>query len=183
MGVSKKILDASDVRRILGRMADEIMERHPETDDLALVGIHTRGVFLAQRISSLISKKGPAALPTGSLDISLYRDDWTRITLNPVVHSTSLPFDVDGREIILIDDVLYTGRTVRAAMDAIIDFGRPKRIELCVLIDRGHRELPIEANYKGKFITTSTSEAINVMLSECDGEDGVEIISSGGDHG
>lgn len=177
---TKRILTASDIKPILMRMASEIVEKHKAIDNMALVGIHTRGVFLAQRIAAIISKTTSSGPLTGTLDISLYRDDWTRISLNPVVRSTQLPFDVDDRDIILMDDVLYTGRTVRAAMDAIIDFGRPKRIELAVLIDRGHRELPIEANFSGKYVKTMESEAINVLMTESDGEDGVEIMEAVG---
>lgn len=183
MATTKRILDASDIERILIRMAYEIVKKHKTINNIALVGIHTRGVFLAQRIAMIISETTPTMPLTGTLDISLYRDDWTRIALNPVVRATQFPFDVDDREIILIDDVLYTGRTIRAAMDAIIDFGRPKRIELCVLIDRGHRELPIEANFYGKYVKTTESEAINVLMTECDGEDGVEIMKAIGNVG
>ncbi|NOY69669.1 MAG: bifunctional pyr operon transcriptional regulator/uracil phosphoribosyltransferase PyrR [Deltaproteobacteria bacterium] len=178
MAAVNRILTASDIERILMRMACEIVEKHKAIDNMALVGIHTRGVFLARRIAAIISKTASSEPLTGTLDISLYRDDWSRISTNPVVRSTQLSFDVDDREIILMDDVLYTGRTVRAAMDAIIDFGRPKRIELAVLIDRGHRELPIEANFSGKYVKTSESQAINVLMAECDGEDGVEIMET-----
>lgn len=178
MGIAKTILDASEVEQTLTRMTDKILERHTSLDNLALVGIHTRGVFLARRIRQRILQSRSVDLPTGDVDINLYRDDWTRISHHPVVRSTEIKFKVDNRKIILVDDVLYTGRTIRAAMDAIMDFGRPERIELAVLIDRGHRELPIQADYSGRTIPTEPSEAVNVLLEESDGEDRVDILST-----
>lgn len=169
------ILDTEDIKRILIRMTHEILEIHKGADNLALVGIHTRGVYLAKRIRSEINRIEGIELPAGDMDITLYRDDWTRISPNPIVQTTDVPFSVDGKQIILIDDVLFTGRTIRAAMDALIDFGRPDRIELAVLVDRGYRELPIQANYVGKFIETRRSETVNVHLVEHDGEDRVVI--------
>ncbi|MBW1842534.1 MAG: bifunctional pyr operon transcriptional regulator/uracil phosphoribosyltransferase PyrR [Deltaproteobacteria bacterium] len=169
------ILDAADIDRILTRMTHEILEVHKGCDNLTLIGIHTRGVYLAKRIQSKINTIEGIEIPTGDIDITLYRDDWTRISHHPIVQATDISFSVNEKQIILIDDVLFTGRTTRAAMDAIVDFGRPDRIELAVLIDRGHRELPIQANYVGKFVETRRSETINVMLVEPDGEDKVVI--------
>jgi len=169
------ILDAEDIDRILTRITHEILETHRSAENLALVGIHTRGVYLAKRIQSKIERIEGIELPAGDMDITLYRDDWTRITHNPIVQTTDISFSVDGKQIILVDDVLFTGRTTRAAMDALIDFGRPDRIELAVLVDRGYRELPIQANYVGKFIETRRSETVNVLLFEQDGEDKVVV--------
>ncbi len=169
--------DASDIERILRRITNEILEVHKHPEQLALVGIHTRGVYLARRIHQLISQSETVDVDTGEIDINLYRDDWTRISHQPEVRSSNIAFDMDSRQIILIDDVLYTGRTIRAAMEALMDFGRPERIELCVLIDRGHRELPIRANYIGKMVETRRNDMVNVLLTECDGEDRVDILS------
>jgi pyrimidine operon attenuation protein/uracil phosphoribosyltransferase len=175
MGNAQHILDQVEIDRILKRMVYEILEVHKKTDQLALIGIHTRGVFLAHRLQKQIEAVEGAQLPTGEIDITLYRDDWTQKSAQPVVKTTDIAFSVDDKQIILIDDVLYTGRTVRAAMDALVDFGRPARIELAVLIDRGHRELPIQSNYTGHCVTTKPSEVINVLLTECDGEDKVVL--------
>ncbi|HUV50544.1 MAG TPA: bifunctional pyr operon transcriptional regulator/uracil phosphoribosyltransferase PyrR [Anaerolineae bacterium] len=169
------ILDAADIDRIMTRISHEILEKHKGADNLTLIGIHTRGVYLAKRIQAVIDRIEGVSVPTGDIDITMYRDDWTRISHNPIVQATDITFSVDGKQIILIDDVLFTGRTIRAAMDAIIDFGRPDRIELAVLVDRGHRELPIQANYVGKFIETRLSETVNVLLAEHDGKDQVTI--------
>ena len=169
------ILDAADIDRKLTRITHEILEVHKGADNLTLIGIHTRGVFLAKRIQVRIRDIEGIEIPTGEMDITLYRDDWTLISPNPVVKTTDISFSVDEKQIILVDDVLFTGRTTRAAMDAIIDFGRPDRIELAVLVDRGYRELPIQANYVGKFIETRRSETVNVMLEEHDGVDKVVI--------
>lgn len=175
MGKNNIILDASDIQRKLTRITHEILEVHKMIDNLTLIGIQTRGVFLAERIKSRIKDIERIDIPIGKIDITLYRDDWTRISSHPVVKTTSISFSVDKKQIILVDDVLFTGRTIRAAMDALIDFGRPDRIELAVLVDRGHRELPIQANYVGKFVETKRSETVNVMLKEHDGEDKVVI--------
>jgi pyrimidine operon attenuation protein/uracil phosphoribosyltransferase len=169
------ILDAADIDRIMTRISHEILEKHKGVDNLTLIGIHTRGVYLAKRIQDIIDRIEGVSIPTGDMDITMYRDDWSRISHNPIVQATDITFSVDGKQIILIDDVLFTGRTIRAAMDAIIDFGRPDRIELAVLVDRGHRELPIQANYVGKFIETRLSETVNVLLAEHDGKDQVTI--------
>jgi pyrimidine operon attenuation protein / uracil phosphoribosyltransferase len=175
MKSSHTILDAADIDRILVRISHEILEIHKGAQGLALIGILTRGAFLAQRLHKKIQEIEKVDVPVGQVDITLYRDDWTRITINPVIQATEIPFSVDGKEIILVDDVLFTGRTIRCAMDALIDFGRPDRIELAVLVDRGHRELPIQGNYVGKFIETRRAEMVNVMLTEYDGEDRVVI--------
>lgn len=175
MTTEKTVLSEDDINRILTRMAYEIMEIHKGIKNLALVGIQTRGVYLAKRLKSKIKEIEGEKPLIGELDINLYRDDWTQIGHSPVVKPTEINFTVEDRKIILVDDVLYTGRTVRAAMDALMDFGRPSKIELAVLIDRGHRELPIQANYVGRAIETLHSETVNVMLSEHDGEDRVVI--------
>lgn len=169
------ILDAAEIDRILKRMTHEILEVHKGTKDLALIGIHTRGVHLAKRIQAHIQTTEGKLVSTGDMDITLYRDDWTQIGHSPVVQATDIPFDVEGKQIILVDDVLFTGRTIRAAMDALMDFGRPARIELAVLVDRGHRELPIQGDYTGKFVKSRLTETVNVLLTESDNEDRVEI--------
>jgi len=169
------ILDAADINRKLQRITHEILEVHRGVENLILIGIQTRGVYLAKRIQSRINEIEGIEIPTGEMDITLYRDDWTRISPNPVVRATDISFPIDKKQIVLVDDVLFTGRTTRAAMDALIDFGRPDRIELVVLVDRGHRELPIQANYVGEFVETRRSETVNVLLREHDGEDKVVI--------
>ena len=175
MGKQDTLLDREDIERIITRMTHEILEVHKGIENLTLVGIQTRGVYLAKRIQSKIKEIEGIEIPTGDIDITLYRDDWTRISHHPVVQDTDIFFSVDGKQIILVDDVLFTGRTTRAAMDAVIDFGRPDRIELAVLVDRGHRELPIQANYVGKHVETDRSNTVNVLLSEYDGEDKVVL--------
>lgn len=169
------IIDSSGIDRILIRMTHEILEVHKGTEQLTLIGIQTRGVHMARRIQKRIQAIEGVEVPVGVLDITLYRDDWTRISHHPVIQATDISFSVDDRDILLIDDVLFTGRTIRAAMDALIDFGRPQRIELAVLVDRGHRELPIQANYVGKSLPTRRSENVNVMFSESDGVDQVVL--------
>ncbi len=176
MGNIHMVLDASDIEKILKQMTIKIIETHKRLDDLALIGIHTRGVYLAKRIQAQIQQSESIEIPTGDVDINLYRDDWTRIGPQPIVRKSDIAFNVDDKQIILIDDVLFTGRTTRAGMDALIDFGRPARIELAVLIDRGHRELPIQANYIGKTIKTTINEAVNVLLKEFDDIDRVDIL-------
>ena len=160
------IMDADGIRRALIRIAHEITEKNRGVENVALVGIRTRGVPLAARIAEEIQKIENVAVPTGSLDITLYRDDLTTMGYNPVIHGTEIDCDVTGKHIVLVDDVLYTGRTIRAALDALIDMGRPKSIQLAVLIDRGHRELPIRADYAGKNVPTSRKETIEVALQE-----------------
>lgn len=171
-----QIMEADGIRRALTRIAHEIIERNKGTEDLALIGIHTRGVPLAQRIAAKIKEIEGATVPVGELDISLYRDDLSPVAEQPVINHTDIPFSVANKTIVLVDDVIYTGRTVRAALDGIVDRGRPKAIQLAVLIDRGHRELPIRADFVGKNVPTSRQEVISVCLEETDGEDGVYIM-------
>ncbi len=163
--------------RTLARIAHEILERGHGLDELALVGIRTRGVPLARRLAAIIKEISQHDVPTGALDITLYRDDLMRhaVGAQPVVRSTDIPFSIDDRRILLVDDVLYTGRTIRAALDALIEFGRPRSIQLVVLVDRGHRELPIKADYVGKNIPTSAAQSVHVHLAEIDGRDEVEV--------
>ena len=169
------VLDAAAIRRALTRIAHEILERNQGGEQLALVGIHTRGVPLSRRLADKILEVEGVRPPCGDIDITLYRDDVGRARTQPEVHGTSIPFEVDARRIVLADDVLYTGRTVRAAMDALVDFGRPRTIQLAVLIDRGHRELPIRPDYVGKNVPTSHDERVSVRLAEHDGRDEVVI--------
>ena len=175
MDKTHNILNKQEIDRILTRMAYSIIEVHKGTEKLALIGIQTRGVHIAQRIQAKIMDIEKVEVPTGHMDITLYRDDWTQIGHHPVVQATDIPFIVNGKNIVLVDDVLFTGRTIRAAMDALIDFGRPDRIKLAVLVDRGHRELPIQADYIGKYVETRHSETVNVLLAECDDSDKVVI--------
>lgn len=170
-----EIMDSAAVRRALVRIAHEAIESNKGVGNVALVGIRTRGVPLARRLAKLIHQIEAVQCPVGILDITLYRDDLTTIAYQPVVHKTYIPFDVTGKSIILVDDVLYTGRTVRAALDALVDYGRPARIQLAVLVDRGHRELPIRADFVGKNAPTSRQEVVSVLLTEIDGEERVII--------
>ncbi len=172
------ILDASDIERIIKRIAHELLEENRGTENLVLIGIQTRGVYLAKRIGAIIKDVEGIEIPTGDIDITLYRDDWTRISQHPVVQATDIAFPIEEKHVVLVDDVLFTGRTTRAAMDALMDFGRPDQIELAVLVDRGHRELPIQANYTGKLVETRRAETVNVMLSESDGEDKVYVVTN-----
>ena len=171
-----KVLDKEAMERALTRIAHEILERNKGVGDLCLVGIRNRGVFIANRLAESIKRIEGKVVPVGVLDITLYRDDLTMISTHPVVHKTEIDFDINDKTLILVDDVLYTGRTVRAALDALIDFGRPKSIQLAVLVDRGHRELPIRADYTGKNIPTSNKETVEVRLQEVDGKDEAVII-------
>ena len=171
------VMAADQVARTVTRIAHEIVERHRTLDDLALVGIRTRGVPLARRLSAVLHDITDVAVPTGVLDITLYRDDLMRhpVGPQPVLRKTEIEFSIDDRRILLVDDVLYTGRTVRAAFDALIDFGRPRSIELVVLVDRGHRELPIKADYVGKNLPTSLRQSVQVRLEEVEGVDEVVL--------
>jgi pyrimidine operon attenuation protein / uracil phosphoribosyltransferase len=175
------VMDADRMQRSLTRIAHEIVERNHAIEELAIVGIRERGVPLARRIARRLHEITGREVPTGALDITLYRDDLMRHAVGPqpLVRSTDILFDIDDRLILLVDDVLYTGRTVRAALDALIDFGRPKAIQLAVLIDRGHRELPIKADYVGKNVPTSRRESVQVRLEEVDGHDDVLIQNAG----
>ncbi len=167
------VMDAEKIDRALTRMAHEILERHRDVQDLVLVGIRTRGVPLAQRLQARIRQIEGKDLPLGILDITLYRDDLTTIGPQAILKETKIHFPIDGRKIILVDDVLFTGRTIRAALDGLMDFGRPREIQLAVLVDRGHRELPIRADYVGKNVPTGLDEEVQVLLTEEDGRDEV----------
>jgi pyrimidine operon attenuation protein/uracil phosphoribosyltransferase len=178
---SKVVLDGEDIRRVLTRIAHEIVENGGDPDQLALVGIHTRGAVLAARLRELLAELHDIEVPLGDLDIAFYRDDVTLRGGAPVVHSTHLDFDIDGRTIVIVDDVMFTGRTVRAAIEALFDYGRPARVQLAVLADRGHRELPFRPDYVGKNLPTARSERVNVSLTEIDGEDSVTIATTAED--
>ncbi len=171
------VMDADRISRALTRIAHEIVERNKSLEGLALVGIRSRGEHLARRLATALREITGQDVPTGALDITLYRDDLMRHTVGPqpLVRLTEIPFSIDDRRILLVDDVLYTGRTIRAALDALIDFGRPKVIQLVVLVDRGHRELPIKADYVGKNIPTAATESVQVRLVEADGRDEVSV--------
>ncbi|MFA5092398.1 MAG: bifunctional pyr operon transcriptional regulator/uracil phosphoribosyltransferase PyrR [Candidatus Omnitrophota bacterium] len=170
-----KILDQEGINRAIMRIAHEIIEKNKGTVDLCIVGIRNRGVFIAKRIAECIKKIENIDVPVGALDITLYRDDLALASGQPLVRKTEIDFDINNQNLVLVDDVLYTGRTIRAALDALIDFGRPKSIQLAVLVDRGHRELPIRADFVGKNIPTSHKEAVEVHLQESDGSDEVLI--------
>jgi len=177
--MSKKIImTRDDIRRTLARIAHEIIERNKTVEHLILVGVHTRGVPLAKRLATNIERFEGIKIPVGALDIRPYRDDLASLNQQPVVHDSDIPTDIDGKSIVLVDDVLYTGRSIRAAMDALTDLGRPKSIQLAVLIDRGHREMPIRADYIGKNMPSSRHEEIQVHLEETDGIDRVAIINA-----
>jgi len=171
------LMDSERVGRTLTRIAHEIVERNRGVADLALVGVRTRGVPIARRLAVLLREITGVDVATGALDITLYRDDLMKAAVGPqpIVRRTEIPFSIDGRHIVLVDDVLYTGRTIRAALDALIDFGRPSTIQLVVLVDRGHRELPIKADYVGKNVPTSRRESVSVRLAEIDGADEVTL--------
>ena len=180
------ILTAEQMSRTITRIAHEILEKNPGEENLAVVGIHTRGAFLGARIHSLLREVGGRPDAAGTLDISFYRDDVAArgavgvipSTLQPVVKGTDLPFTIDGARVVLVDDVLYTGRTIRAAIDALFDYGRPAAVQLAVLVDRGHRELPIRPDYVGKNLPTALRERISVRVQECDGVDEVVLVRS-----
>ncbi len=174
----KVILNQQDIRRALSRIAHEIVEKNHGCDGLVFIGLRTRGVPLAMRIAAGIKRFEGVEIPVGTLDINLYRDDIFSLDWQPTVLPTVMPTDIAGKSIILVDDVLYTGRSIRAAMDALIDFGRPRSIQLAVLVDRGHRELPIRADYVGKNMPTAMDEEVEVRLKEVDGRDEVAIIRS-----
>lgn len=169
------IMDADAMRRAIVRISHEIIEKNKGVDNIVLVGIRTLGVPLAERLAASIESIEGVKVPVGMLDITLYRDDLSTLAYNPIVHGTDIDFDMNGKTVILVDDVLYTGRTIRAALDAVIDMGRPKAIQLAVFIDRGHRELPIRADFAGKNVPTSHKEAIHVYLEEESGVDEVVI--------
>ena len=171
-----QLMSATEIDRTLQRLAHEIVEKSGGAGDLALIGIRRRGVPLAQRLAQAIRSIDGVQVPVGTLDITLYRDDLSTVSSQPMVQSTEITFPVDNRVLVLVDDVLYTGRTVRAAMNGLFDLGRPKRVQLCVLIDRGHRELPIEAAFVGRLVQTSDTEIIEVRLNEVDPEERVMLM-------
>ena len=177
MSQPRVVLDEDDVRRTLVRIAHEIIERNPGAESVALVGIHTRGAVIATRLHAIVGELSGFEVPLGDLDISFYRDDLSTRAADPEVHSTHLPFRLDEYSVVLVDDVLYTGRTARAGIDALFDYGRPARVQLAVLADRGHRELPIRPDYVGKNLPTSREERVNVRVTEVDGVDEVAIVS------
>lgn len=178
MSAPRVVLDAEAIRRATTRIAHEVLERNKGTDGLVMIGIRSRGVHIAKRIATTIQSIEGVEVPLGIVDITLYRDDLSRAEQTPRVQGTEIGFSIDGRTIVLVDDVLYTGRTIRAAMDALMDFGRPGRIQLAVLVDRGHRELPIRADYVGKNLPTSRSEDVQVRLLEADGVDEVRVAET-----
>lgn len=174
--VKAKILETEGIKRALTRIAHEVVEQNDGTQDLVVLGIKTRGEYLAQRIANIINEIEKVTVPVGALDITLYRDDLTEIAEQPVVHSTEIEFDITGKIIILVDDVLFTGRTVRCALDELIDFGRPSKIQLAVLVDRGHRELPIRPDYVGKNAPTAKNERVEVRLRDVDTSEEVVVL-------
>jgi len=169
------LMDSEGIRRALTRISHEIVEKNKGVENIVLVGIRTRGVPIAERIAASIERIEGTKPPVGVLDITLYRDDLSTLSYQPIVHPTELPVDITGKTVVLIDDVLYTGRTIRAALDALIDMGRPKTIQLAVLIDRGHRELPIRADFVGKNVPTSSHEVVSLQLKDTDGAEKVVI--------
>ena len=180
MDSARVVLDRDDMRRTLVRIAHEIVEQAPDPGRLALLGIHTRGAVLAARLKAQLDALLDADVPLGALDIAFYRDDVATRAGHPVVHATDVPFSLEGRTVIVVDDVLFTGRTVRAAIEALFDYGRPDRVQLAVLADRGHRELPFRPDYVGKNLPTSRDEHVQVLVEELDGEDGVRIAARAG---
>ncbi len=176
MKVKSELMDQEGITRTLLRLTHEILEKNKEIKNLAIVGIRNRGDCLARRIIKSIQEIEGIEIPLGVLDITLYRDDFQRITDRPIVQVTDIPFDITDKRVVLVDDVLYTGRTIRAALGALIDYGRPALIQLAVLVDRGHRELPIKADYVGKNVPTASGEEIQVKLSEVDGEDKILLL-------
>jgi pyrimidine operon attenuation protein/uracil phosphoribosyltransferase len=175
MHPSKEIMSAADMERCLDRLACQILEQIPDHESIALVGIQRRGADLAARLCRLLSQRTGRDLPCGELDINLYRDDWTTSTSTPNINATRIDFPVEDRTVILVDDVLFTGRTIRSALEAILDFGRPRCVKLLVLVDRGHRELPIQADFTGKTVATERGRQVNVYLKERDGLDQVVL--------
>ncbi len=178
--IKARIMDAAKIKRAFQRMAHEIIERNRDLNNLVIVGIRTRGVFVAKRIAKLIKESEGVDIPVGVLDITLYRDDFSDMGEQHIVKKTEISFAVDKKDVLLVDDVLFTGRTIRAALDSLIDLGRPKTIQLLVFIDRGHRELPIRADYVGKFLPTSRRERVKLQMDEIDKKDEVQIIEPAG---
>lgn len=172
-----KILGSEELSRAIARISHQILERNNGAEDVVLIGIRTRGVPISRIICGNIEKYENVTVPVGILDITLYRDDLSLISSHPVINGSDIPFNITGKNVVLVDDVLYTGRTARAAIDALMDLGRPKTIQLAVIIDRGHRELPIRADYIGKNLPTAANEIVTVKVEECDGESGVDIYT------
>ncbi len=170
-------MNGQDIERSLDRISLEIIERHHGVEELSLVGIHTGGVFLAKRLQEKIFEHEGVRLPIGELDITLYRDDWSLISQNPIVRRSDIGFVLEDRKVILVDDVVFTGRTIRAAMDALMDYGRPRSIQLAVLVDRGGRELPIQPDYVGMAMCVTSNERVDVLLQECNEQDGVVLTT------
>jgi pyrimidine operon attenuation protein/uracil phosphoribosyltransferase len=173
--IKASVMDASKIKRVVYRMATEILERNRNLRNLVIVGIRTRGIYIGKRIAKLVKEMEKVEIPVGVMDITLYRDDFSELETQHMVHKTEIPFSVAKKDVLLVDDVLFTGRTIRAAMDSLFDIGRPKTIQLLVLIDRGHRELPIRADYVGKSLPTSRRELVQVHLKEIDNRDEVLI--------
>lgn len=178
MGTKRTLLTAAEVEQRLQTLAGHLLERYGSCDDLALVGIQRRGVDLSLRLAAIMEKKLGCPVLTATLDITLYRDDWTTLNQKPSVRPTYFPFAVDGKQLVLVDDVLYTGRTIRAALEALSDFGRPAKVELLVLVDRGNRELPIHADYAGMTVSTTPEDRVDVLLVERDGTDEVQLVTA-----
>jgi len=175
--ISEKILNDQGITQILDQLTQDIISHHKNVQDLIIVGIQTGGAYLAERIHSNIQKILNISLSMGSVNITLYRDDWTKISYQPILQGTNITFSIDDRNVLLVDDVIFTGRTVRAAMDALFDIGRPGQVQLAVLVDRGHRELPIQPDFCGQVIPTKRSQTVNVYLKEHDGKDTVVLVS------
>lgn len=173
----KDILSANELHNTLERLAEQVMENRANCERLALIGIQRRGVNIAERLKAILDKRIGRPIPLGRLDINLYRDDWTSLDVQPLINCTEIPFDLEDKAVILVDDVLFTGRTIRAALEAVLDFGRPRLVELLVLVDRGHRELPIQPDYVGKTVDTQRGEHVNVYLRERDGKDRVCLVA------
>lgn len=176
MSEAKVVLNAKEIGRTMDRLATEIVERHGDCEQLAILGIQRRGVDLARRLKGALDSKLGADIPLGLLDINLYRDDWTTLDVQPQINKTEIFFDIDDKKIVLVDDVLFTGRTIRAALEATLDFGRPDRVELLVLVDRGHRELPIHGDYVGVRVDTRRGEHVDVYLTERDDREEVVLV-------
>jgi len=173
MDKANMIISAEEISRLMKALAAQVLARHGECEDLAIIGIQRRGADLAERLKAILDERLGRRIPLGKLDINLYRDDWSDLTVQPLINCTEIPFEITKHKIILVDDVLFTGRTVRAALEAILDYGRPKRVELMCLVDRGHRELPIQPDYVGMTIETELTDHVNVLVRERDDEDKV----------
>ncbi len=173
---SISLLNQEEMFRTIERLAFEVLEEHGDAENLVIIGIQRRGVDIATRLKKILDKRKSTNIPIGKLDINLYRDDWTTLESQPRINSTDIPFSLENKKVILVDDVLFTGRTIRAALEAILDFGRPNSVELLVLVDRGHRELPIHPDFVGKKINTSRDEQVNVLVKEIDQEDRVNLL-------